>query len=110
MSNDRKRIAADVLEFAKYELLQDRPFTPGRQIAELAILGLYFKIVAGLESVITLVEKGLPTFAIVREMLEALISMKYIAKADSSREPNCTETTSTSCGGGVLRNKSALRV
>lgn len=81
--NDRMRVAIDVLEYARNDLLQDRPFTPGRQVAELTTLGLYFKIAAGLESVITLVEKGLPTFAINREMLEALISMAYIAVSDS---------------------------
>lgn len=73
----------DVWEYATNELLHDRAFTPGRQIAELATLGLYFKILAGLESVIILVQKGLPTFALVREMLEALISMRYITVADS---------------------------
>lgn len=81
--NDRKHVAIDVLEYARNDLLQDRAFTPGRQIAELTILGLYFKILAGLESVITLVERSLPTFAISREMLEALISMTYIVSGDS---------------------------
>lgn len=77
------QIAIDVLEYARNDLLQDRAFTPGREVAELVLLGLYFKIAAGLESVITLVEKGLPTFAINREMLEALISLAYIAGGDS---------------------------
>lgn len=80
---DRMRLAMEMLEYAMNDLLQDRAFTAGRQIAELTIIGLYFKILAGLESVITLVEKGLPTFALFREMLEALISMTYIATVDS---------------------------
>lgn len=81
-------MAIDVFEFAMNNLLRNRAFTPGRQIAELTVVGLYFKILAGLESVITLVEKGLPTFALVREMVEALISMAYIAATDSVERAN----------------------
>jgi len=81
--DQHRQIGIELLEFGMNALLTDRPFTPGLQIAELVLIGLHFKIMAGLEAVITLAERGLPTFAIMREMVEALISIAYIAAEDS---------------------------
>lgn len=86
--NQHRHLAVELLEFGMNDLLTDRAFTSGREIAELTMIGLYHKILACLESVITLAERGLPAFAVMREMVEALISMAYIAAAGSEERAN----------------------
>jgi Family of unknown function (DUF5677) len=84
LDDQRKQLAKELLEFAENDLIQNRAFTPGRENAELIVVALYFKITAGFEAILTLAEKGLPGFAVFREMVEALITTAYIAAGNSN--------------------------
>jgi hypothetical protein len=78
------KLAEDVLEFATAFIPPGKiPVRPGHDAVVLVLLSFHAKIMAELWAIIVLCERGLPASSLSREMLEALISVAYIAKEDS---------------------------
>lgn len=77
-------LAERILDFANNFLTGARISAAEGNEVVVVLVAYYVKILADLWAIIVLAERGLPTSSLTRELLEALISIAYIAKEDSA--------------------------
>src|SRR5262249_22670980 len=77
-------LAERVLDFAHGFFAGTRVNAPDGDAVAVVLVSFQVKIVAILRAIIVLAERGLPTSSLARELLEAVISVAYIAAGDSA--------------------------
>lgn len=82
---EKFRLAERILDFG-VQLADGRRIRhqSGDRLAGRVLMGLYVKTLAIFWAIITLAERGLPSSSLMRELVEVLVSLMYIAQEDTA--------------------------